>query len=263
MSPLIFPDIDHREFLQSRTPNYENTWTYPRSLSVCMTQPSSWPSSMRMSCNVLGLIPLSVGGHLPKTMPIGPTGSCRMVPHVKYLCGRFPNVRRVNGCCAQRAGRSSHACPMGHFILSRRTSLLLMKQVRKLCPQRCRNRCGTPSPVSSGPSRRGPGRPDRGSKESSAKTDRAIVGLFFLGEGDLLESGQFLYRNDNFFMLLASEPEKAHDFLDQFIEIHLVNLRRFLGAVGSNIDIILFDDALGMQTGPLHKHVCFKNDSAT
>ena len=84
-------------------------------------------------------------------------------------------------------------------------------------------------------------------KTLRAKTDRAIIGLF---GGNLLEMGQFLYRNDNFFILLASEPRKAHEFLDQVVEIHLANLERFLGAVGKHIDIINFGDDLGMQTGP-------------
>src|ERR1035438_2417560 len=61
------------------------------------------------------------------------------------------------------------------------------------------------------------------------QTDRAIIGLF---GGNLLEFGQFLYRNDNFFMLLAGEPERAHYFLDRLIERHLRNLERFLGAAG-------------------------------
>lgn len=78
-------------------------------------------------------------------------------------------------------------------------------------------------------------------------TDRAIIGLF---GGNLLEIGQFLYRNDHFFMLLASEPKKAYDFLDRLVEFHLVNLEQFLGAVGKYIDIIVFGDDLGMQTGP-------------
>jgi uroporphyrinogen decarboxylase len=52
-------------------------------------------------------------------------------------------------------------------------------------------------------------------------------------------------------MLLASEPQRAHRFLDKLIEIHMANLERFLGAVGEYIDIILFGDDLGMQTGPM------------
>ena len=80
-----------------------------------------------------------------------------------------------------------------------------------------------------------------------SQTQRAIIGLF---GGNLLEMGQFLYRNDRFFMLLAGEPKQAHKFLDRVTEMHMANLERFLGAVGPYIDIILFGDDLGMQTGP-------------
>ena len=86
-----------------------------------------------------------------------------------------------------------------------------------------------------------------GARRLRAQTDRAIIGLF---GGNLLEMGQFFYRNDNFFMLLAGDPERAHQFLDKVMEIHLANLERFLGAVGEHIDIILFGDDLGMQNGP-------------
>jgi len=86
-----------------------------------------------------------------------------------------------------------------------------------------------------------------GARALRASTDRAIVGLF---GGNLFEMGQFLYRNDNFLMLLAAEPTQAHDFLDWLTRIHMANLERFLGAVGESIDVILFGDDLGMQTGP-------------
>jgi len=87
-----------------------------------------------------------------------------------------------------------------------------------------------------------------GARRLRQKTDRAIIGLF---GGNLFEIGQFLYRNDQFMMLLASEPQRAHRFLDKLVEIHLANLEGFLGAVGKYIDIILFGDDLGMQTGPM------------
>lgn len=87
-----------------------------------------------------------------------------------------------------------------------------------------------------------------GAKQLLKTTDRAIIGLF---GGNLFEIGQFLYRNDVFMMLLAAEPQHAHRFLDKLVEIHLANLERFLGAVGEYIDIILFGDDLGMQTGPM------------
>ncbi len=86
-----------------------------------------------------------------------------------------------------------------------------------------------------------------GARTLRAATDRAIVALF---GGNLLEWGQFLCRNDNFFLLLAGEPAKAHRLLDRLVEIHLANLERFLGAVGPYIDIVLFGDDLGMQNGP-------------
>ena len=86
-----------------------------------------------------------------------------------------------------------------------------------------------------------------GARRFRARTDRAIVGLF---GGNLLEIGQFLYRNDNFFMLLAAEPARAEAFLDTVVELHLASLRRFLGAVGDSIDVIVFGDDLGMQSGP-------------
>lgn len=102
-----------------------------------------------------------------------------------------------------------------------------------------------PGPLAAGPE--GRLRLAEGARALRASTDRAIVGLF---GGNLFEMGQFLYRNDNFLMHLASEPTQVHDFLDWMTEIHLANLERFLGAVGNSIDVILFGDDLGMQTGP-------------
>jgi len=86
-----------------------------------------------------------------------------------------------------------------------------------------------------------------GARRLRASTDRAIIGLF---GGNLLELGQWFYRNDNFFMLLAGEPQRAHAFLDKLMEIHLANLERFLRLAAPHIDIILFGDDLGMQSGP-------------
>jgi uroporphyrinogen decarboxylase len=103
-----------------------------------------------------------------------------------------------------------------------------------------------PGPLAAGPD--GLRRLAEGARALRARTDRAIIGLF---GGNLFEMGQFLYRNDNFLVLLATEPTKVNDFLDWLVEIHLANLARFLGAVGDSIDIILFGDDLGMQTGPL------------
>jgi uroporphyrinogen decarboxylase len=102
----------------------------------------------------------------------------------------------------------------------------------------------------SGPLAAGPGGRDLLADSARAfrsSTDRAILGLF---GGNLLEIGQFLYRNDNFFMLLASDARQAHAFLDRLVEMHLKNLEQFLGSVGKCIDIIVFSDDLGMHSGP-------------
>jgi uroporphyrinogen decarboxylase len=101
-----------------------------------------------------------------------------------------------------------------------------------------------PGPLAAGPE--GLRRLAEGARALRASTDRAIIGLF---GGNLFEIGQFFYRNDNFLMLMAAEPRQVHDFLDGLVEIHLANLERFLGAVGDSIDVILFGDDLGMQTG--------------
>ena len=103
-----------------------------------------------------------------------------------------------------------------------------------------------PGPAGSGPS--GPWTLKNNAHRLRATCgERAVVGLF---GGNLLELGQFLYRNDNFFMLMAGEPEHAAAFLDKAVDVHLENLRKFLAAVGDFIDIIVFGDDLGMQTGP-------------
>ena len=86
-----------------------------------------------------------------------------------------------------------------------------------------------------------------GARQLREKTTRAILGLF---GGNLLEMGQFLYRNDGFLLLLAENPDQAHAFLDRIVESHLKNLEHFLGVVGPSIDIIVFGDDLGMQSGP-------------
>jgi len=87
-----------------------------------------------------------------------------------------------------------------------------------------------------------------GARRLRERSQRAIIGLF---GGNLFEIGSFLYRNDRFMMLLAAEPARAHRFLDKLVEIHLENLENYLAAVGDCIDVILFGDDLGMQTGPL------------
>ncbi len=103
-----------------------------------------------------------------------------------------------------------------------------------------------PGPLVSGPS--GDQVYRQGARALWLNTDKAIIGLF---GGNLLEIGEFLFRMDNFLGMLAGEPKKVHRFLDRLVEHHLANLEKFLRNFGEYIDIILFGDDLGMQTGPL------------
>ncbi|MDT8306139.1 MAG: uroporphyrinogen decarboxylase family protein [Anaerolineae bacterium] len=81
-----------------------------------------------------------------------------------------------------------------------------------------------------------------------ARSERAIIGVF---GGSLLELGNHLFRHDNFYMMLASEPEKVHAVLRCLTDHHLQELEQFLRHFGPYIDMILFGDDLGMQRGPL------------
>jgi uroporphyrinogen decarboxylase len=79
-------------------------------------------------------------------------------------------------------------------------------------------------------------------------TDRAVYGAF---GGNLVENGEFLFRIDNFLLLLAADPERIHKLMDRMMEMHLANLQKYLSAAGPYIDVIGFGDDMGMQTGPL------------
>jgi uroporphyrinogen decarboxylase len=85
-----------------------------------------------------------------------------------------------------------------------------------------------------------------GARQLREKTDRAIVGLF---GAPLLEGGQQLFRIDNFYFALAAEPDLVHRFLDKLVSIYIQRLALYLKAVGPYIDVILFSDDYGMQTG--------------
>ena len=85
----------------------------------------------------------------------------------------------------------------------------------------------------------------KGLRES---TDRAIIGLF---GGNMFEIPQMLFRMDNYLMLLGLYPDKALRFADKLCDLHMKSLEKWLAAVGPYIDVILFGDDLGGQTGPL------------
>ena len=86
-----------------------------------------------------------------------------------------------------------------------------------------------------------------GAKKLRESTDRAIVGIYM---GSLFEISQMFWRNDNFYMALAAEPDLVHRWLDKLVGVHLKRIDMFMDAVGPYIDIYLSSDDYGMQTGP-------------
>jgi len=86
-----------------------------------------------------------------------------------------------------------------------------------------------------------------GARQLRDTSDRAIIYLF---GGNLLEIACFLCGIPGFMMLLAGESEEAHRLLDGLVEMHRNNLNTYLPPLGDSIDIILFGDDLGMQSGP-------------
>jgi uroporphyrinogen decarboxylase len=85
-------------------------------------------------------------------------------------------------------------------------------------------------------------------KKLRESTDRAIIGLF---GGNMFEIPQMLFRMDNSLMSLGLYPDKALQFSEKLCALHMNSLEKWLSAVGPYIDIILFGDDLGGQTGPL------------
>jgi uroporphyrinogen decarboxylase len=105
-------------------------------------------------------------------------------------------------------------------------------------------------PMPPGPEVEGPGGDQRladGARSLRATNACAVVGQF---RGNLMEWGWRLFRIDNFFMMLASEPAKAHDLLERLTDLHMAAIEHYLSVVGPYIDVIGFGDDLGMQTGP-------------
>lgn len=86
-----------------------------------------------------------------------------------------------------------------------------------------------------------------GAKRFRETTSRAIIGLF---GAPIFEGGQQLFGMENYYMLLATDPELVHRFLDRATDVYMRRLELYLEAVGPYIDIILFSDDYGMQTGP-------------
>jgi len=85
-------------------------------------------------------------------------------------------------------------------------------------------------------------------KKLYEETDYAIMVGF---GGNLFETGQFLYRTDEFLMNLITEKKEMEKLLDKLTEIWLSRLEPLLDAIFPYVQIIQMGDDLGMQSGPM------------
>jgi uroporphyrinogen decarboxylase len=87
-----------------------------------------------------------------------------------------------------------------------------------------------------------------GARKLRESTDRAIIGLF---GGNLFETPQMLFGMDRYLCYTALYPEAVTRLSEKLCEIYCRDMKRWLGAVGSCIDVMLFGDDLGSNQGPL------------
>ena len=97
-----------------------------------------------------------------------------------------------------RSGRVIARMPEGCRTLNKPTILSWKRMTSAESPRRSRKAwtaiASPPGPLAAGPE--GARLLAEGARRLRQQTDRAIIGLF---GGNLLEMGQFFYRNDNFF----------------------------------------------------------------
>ncbi len=166
----------------------------------------------------------------------------------KCLPGQFRSAATANGYCVPGVARCSRECRMAPFSLTKCYWPFAEREDLAQIQEAFAESMWTATACPPGPEESDPTILTEGARHLRQTTDRAVIGLF---GGNLMEIGQFLYRMDNFLEMLAGEPRRVHAFLDRLTELHLSNLDRFLNAVGSYIDVVLFGDDLGAQNGPL------------
>jgi uroporphyrinogen decarboxylase len=80
------------------------------------------------------------------------------------------------------------------------------------------------------------------------KDDYALVGFF---GGHILQAGQVLRGWEAFLMDLLKNKRFAHALMDRLTEAHLARLARFAKTIAPYVDVIQFEEDLGMQDRPL------------
>lgn len=85
-------------------------------------------------------------------------------------------------------------------------------------------------------------------KSLRESSDYALVGFF---GGHLLQAGQVLRGWETFLMDLLANKRLAHALLEQLLAAHLERFERFAATIGPYVDVVHFEEDLGMQDRPL------------
>jgi uroporphyrinogen decarboxylase len=80
------------------------------------------------------------------------------------------------------------------------------------------------------------------------KTDYSLVGFF---GGHIFQAGQALRGWEQFLVDLLVDPGFAEALMDQLAEANMRRFERFAATVGPYVDVVQFEDDLGMQDRPL------------
>lgn len=85
-------------------------------------------------------------------------------------------------------------------------------------------------------------------RQLHTETERAVV---FNYQVHLLAAGQILMGFETFLSHLVLEPHLAEAFLTQLVDAYCERTERVLPALDENIDVVLVNDDLGTQQGPM------------
>lgn len=88
----------------------------------------------------------------------------------------------------------------------------------------------------------------RAAKKLYEETDYSLIANY---SSLVFENSAWVYRNDEFYVKLISDPKEVTLLFEKFYNIHMEILPKFLEQVGPYCDVLIMSDDLGMQTGPL------------
>lgn len=92
-------------------------------------------------------------------------------------------------------------------------------------------------------------------KELRENTDYLLVGFF---GGHIFQAGQSLRGWEQFLVDLLTNKKFAHALMDKLTEGHIKRFARYAATVGKYVDVIHFEDDLGMQDRPLLKPALYR-----